>query len=242
MSSTPYTVTHCQACGQYAPCMQVTFFQNIGVLVMRFSRTTEGLLCKPCIDATFIRSSAISALFGWWGVISFFYTLFTLPLNVVTWGRAQTLPQPSAYYTRMQPPGGAPAGAGGASLPGASSSGAGASGWAGGTAGGFEHAGQVSAGQVSGSRTPSSQVPAGKLPAGKGPDVLGYASLAVAALGFGATILCTLLGLAMMIWPVDDKSADGGLFCMISSAVICGAPGLLGLALGAYRLLAAKKA
>lgn len=76
--------------------MQATFFQNIGAVVIRFTRTESGLLCKRCIDECFVRMSVISFFLGWWGVISFFVTLFTLPLNVVTWLRALSLPPPDA--------------------------------------------------------------------------------------------------------------------------------------------------
>jgi hypothetical protein len=37
--------------------------------------------------------SLISFFFGWWGVISFFWTLITLPMNVITYIGALSLPR-----------------------------------------------------------------------------------------------------------------------------------------------------
>lgn len=73
----------CQACGREGPTKQVTLMQNIGVLVIRFPKTLSGHLCKFCIDHNFFKMTLITSLFGWWGVISFFYTLVSLPVNFV---------------------------------------------------------------------------------------------------------------------------------------------------------------
>lgn len=95
MSAPRFPITRCHGCGRSAPCMQATFFQNIGLVLFRLTNTISGMLCKRCIDTSFVKMSAISFFFGWWGVISFFVTLFTLPLNVVTWLRSLSLPAPS---------------------------------------------------------------------------------------------------------------------------------------------------
>lgn len=36
----------CQSCGVEAPTKYVAFYQNIGALVMRFTRSAEGRMCK----------------------------------------------------------------------------------------------------------------------------------------------------------------------------------------------------
>ena len=57
--------------------------QNIGVLIMRFPKTVQGFLCKRCISKYFWNMTLVSFFFGWWGLISFFYTLFSIPQNIV---------------------------------------------------------------------------------------------------------------------------------------------------------------
>jgi hypothetical protein len=66
--------------------------QNVGVIVVRFPRTVRGLLCKRCISQYFWRMTAITFFFGWWGVISFFYSLVSIPMNVVNFLGASSLP------------------------------------------------------------------------------------------------------------------------------------------------------
>lgn len=61
----------CQKCGIEAPTKYVAFYQNIGALVMRFSRSMEGNLCKSCIHRTFWSYTGITMLIGWLGMISF---------------------------------------------------------------------------------------------------------------------------------------------------------------------------
>lgn len=101
MSDPGFPSMHCERCGAFAPCMRASLFQNVGVVVMRFSQTVSGMLCKRCIDECFLRMSAISFFFGWWGVISCIFTAITLPMNLVTWLRSLSLPaasEPVAPY------------------------------------------------------------------------------------------------------------------------------------------------
>ncbi len=83
----------CCMCGRHAPTQQVTFHQNIGALVIRFPKTVSGQLCRDCIGKYFTTYTLTSLLLGWWGVISFFYTLVTIPMNIVTWFGARKLPR-----------------------------------------------------------------------------------------------------------------------------------------------------
>ena len=84
---------YCQACAANAPTKQVSFHQNVGLIILRFPSSIKGALCRACIDKYFWKMSLISLFFGWWGVISFFWTLFTLPMNVITYLGALSLPR-----------------------------------------------------------------------------------------------------------------------------------------------------
>jgi hypothetical protein len=76
---------YCEACHRVGPLRHATFMQNIGAIVLRFPRTVSGQLCKFCIDKYFFRFTAVTMMLGWWGVISFFYSLFAVPSNLVNW-------------------------------------------------------------------------------------------------------------------------------------------------------------
>jgi hypothetical protein len=84
--------SRCQLCGRQAPVKQVTFMQNVGVIVMRFPRTVKGLLCKRCIKDCFWKMTTITFFFGWWGMISFFYSLVSIPNNIANFLGASSLP------------------------------------------------------------------------------------------------------------------------------------------------------
>jgi len=83
----------CQTCGRHAPTKQVTFMQNIGCLVIRFPKTLRGNLCRLCISKFFWQYTTITFFFGWWGVISFFYTLVSIPQNIAQFLGARSLPR-----------------------------------------------------------------------------------------------------------------------------------------------------
>ncbi len=90
----PPPVAHppCQSCGNNAPTKQVTLMQNVGVVIMRFPRTIRGRLCKACISKYFWEMTTITFFFGWWGVISFFYTLYSIPQNIAVYLGSRSLP------------------------------------------------------------------------------------------------------------------------------------------------------
>lgn len=83
----------CQACGARAPTKNVSFSQNIGVVLMRFHKSISGNLCRACIDSNFWSMTLTTLFLGWWGVISFFFTLFILPMNIITYLGALSLPR-----------------------------------------------------------------------------------------------------------------------------------------------------
>jgi hypothetical protein len=72
----------CDVCGRRAPTKYVEFYQNIGMLIMRTSKSVKGELCKECINKHFWEFTLITAVAGWWGLISFFLTPIFLANNV----------------------------------------------------------------------------------------------------------------------------------------------------------------
>src|SRR5438874_1688311 len=72
----------CQACGVEAPTKYVEFYYNIGALVLRFSKSIKGSLCKSCIHKYFWQFTLIDLTAGWWGMISFIITPFFILNNV----------------------------------------------------------------------------------------------------------------------------------------------------------------
>lgn len=85
--------SQCEACGRHAPTKHVTFRQNIGLVVLRIPKTVSGNMCRACIGKHFWQTTLVSSTLGWWGVISFFYTLVTIPMNVVEYVGARSLPE-----------------------------------------------------------------------------------------------------------------------------------------------------
>jgi hypothetical protein len=82
----------CQACGVEATTRYVSFHQNIGVLVVRFSKSIEGRLCKSCIHKHFWSLTGTTFVLGWWGTISFIITPFLLLNNVVRYALCLGMP------------------------------------------------------------------------------------------------------------------------------------------------------
>jgi hypothetical protein len=72
----------CDACGQHGPTKYVEFYQNIGMLVLRTSKNVKGELCKPCINRYFWEFTLITAVAGWWGMISMVLTPIFLLNNI----------------------------------------------------------------------------------------------------------------------------------------------------------------
>ncbi len=60
----------------------VRFNQNIGVFVVRFSKSIRGNLCAACASRHFFEYTFTTLLLGWWGVISFIMTPFILIGNI----------------------------------------------------------------------------------------------------------------------------------------------------------------
>jgi len=73
----------CQFCGIEAPTKKVSFHQNIGMLVMRMSKSASGNMCKSCVHKTFWTFEPINLFLGWWGVISVLINVVIIPWNLI---------------------------------------------------------------------------------------------------------------------------------------------------------------
>jgi hypothetical protein len=73
----------CQTCGINAPTTYVDFHQSIGAVVIRFRKNIKGDLCRKCVGKYFKEFTMTTLFLGWWGMISFVYTLFILPNNII---------------------------------------------------------------------------------------------------------------------------------------------------------------
>jgi hypothetical protein len=87
----PYAVA-CEYCHRPAPPKYVAFGCNIGLIFTRISKSVSGQLCKDCIRRFFWEYTLTTLFAGWWGVISFFRTLFVLPANIIEFASAWRLP------------------------------------------------------------------------------------------------------------------------------------------------------
>ena len=86
----------CQRCGLDAATRYVTFYQNIGLLFVRFPSSVQGHLCKRCIHRCFWRMTLTSLVAGWWGIISFFTNIFFIFSNVGQYLACLGMPAPAA--------------------------------------------------------------------------------------------------------------------------------------------------
>jgi hypothetical protein len=80
---------HCQLCGAIGPVGEISFRQNIGLLVMRLNQQVAGRVCPSCASGKFWQLSLITLVAGWWGVISFVVTPIFLINNAISYARYQ---------------------------------------------------------------------------------------------------------------------------------------------------------
>lgn len=78
----------CLMCGGPGPTSNVRFNQNIGALVMRFSKTVEGPLCASCVTSAFWSCTLTTLFLGWWGLISLFLTPIFILGNLISYASA----------------------------------------------------------------------------------------------------------------------------------------------------------
>lgn len=87
---------HCLGCRRRVETKNIVLVQNVGVVIMRFQRVLKGAYCKHCIRRHFWRMTTIMFLFGWWGLISFVFTLIGIPANIVQYARTFSMKDPIA--------------------------------------------------------------------------------------------------------------------------------------------------
>lgn len=89
-------ITHglCQRCGAVAPLKYIEFHRHVGMLVLMHHTTTRAHLCRNCIGAVYWSHTGVTALAGWWGIISFFVTPFVLIYNTIKYLMALSLAAP----------------------------------------------------------------------------------------------------------------------------------------------------
>jgi hypothetical protein len=72
----------CKTCGLWAQTRHVAFYQNIGVVYLRFTKSIQGELCGACIHKHFWEFTTVNLIAGWWGIISFCVTPFFILNNL----------------------------------------------------------------------------------------------------------------------------------------------------------------
>lgn len=95
--ATAIATTRCDSCGRTGPVANAEFRQHIGALVVRFQKSVGGDLCAGCVSNYFWKFTAVTALVGWCGVISFFMAPIFVVLNIVNFAKAKSA------FSRMAP-------------------------------------------------------------------------------------------------------------------------------------------
>ncbi|QRN97256.1 hypothetical protein JRI60_51365 [Archangium violaceum] len=80
----------CDLCYQSEPSTYVELHHNVGMIILRRVYTTEGELCRSCLDRSFWHHTLRNLTLGWWGTISFIMTWYYLLSNVVTYVQARS--------------------------------------------------------------------------------------------------------------------------------------------------------
>lgn len=104
----------CQACRRNVPTRYFEFYQGIGMLVVRTTRSVKGNLCRRCAKRYFWKLNSMTLLTGWWGMISFVSNIVYIINNVARYMGALTLPDGGDGAFPVQP---AVPAAGGAAAP-----------------------------------------------------------------------------------------------------------------------------
>ena len=95
----------CQKCGVEAPVKYVAFHRHVGMLVLMHHTTTKAHLCRNCTTSTYLSHTGITAVAGWWGILSFFITPFVLLYNTFQYLKASSLqPVPAEASRRAVDP------------------------------------------------------------------------------------------------------------------------------------------
>lgn len=74
---------YCQQCGVGTPMMKAGLHRHIGMIILMNHERVHAYLCKPCIRRKFWEYTPVTAIVGWWGIVSFLITPIVLVNNVV---------------------------------------------------------------------------------------------------------------------------------------------------------------
>lgn len=81
----PSTIGRCQVCGNMRQTSPVTFNRNIGMIVLRQTRSISGNMCKTCLSKHYWQFMGLNLLLGPWGMISLIVTPIYLVTNTVSY-------------------------------------------------------------------------------------------------------------------------------------------------------------
>lgn len=76
---------NCQNCGMVRAITPVKFHHNIGMVILRQTRSLQGIMCKSCIGKRFWEYQGKNLLLGPWGIISVIVTPIYLITNTVSY-------------------------------------------------------------------------------------------------------------------------------------------------------------
>lgn len=72
----------CQVCGIEAPTLDLSFRQNIGLVILRQEKTISGRMCKRCCNKNFWNYSFITLFVGWLSPLSLILAPIYLLFNI----------------------------------------------------------------------------------------------------------------------------------------------------------------
>jgi hypothetical protein len=79
------TTGRCQVCGNVRQTSPVKFQHNIGMVILRQTRSIQGNMCKTCLSSKYWEYMAKSLLLGPRGIISFIVTPIYMVTKTVTY-------------------------------------------------------------------------------------------------------------------------------------------------------------
>ena len=75
----------CQICGSMRQTSQVKFHHNIGMIVLRQTRSIQGNMCKTCLRSKYWEYMGKNLLLGPWGIVSLVVTPIYMVTNTVSY-------------------------------------------------------------------------------------------------------------------------------------------------------------
>jgi hypothetical protein len=79
------TIGRCQICGNMRQTSLVKFHHNIGMIVLRQTRTIQANMCKTCMRGKYWEFMGKNLFLGPWGIISVIVTPIYMVTNTVTY-------------------------------------------------------------------------------------------------------------------------------------------------------------